>query len=126
MRRTIGWIVTIVVAAVAVAFAINNSRSVSVDLWPLPYAIDLPVFIVAFACIFLGLVAGGFAAWLSGAKWRRLARREARDIDRLQRSLAKHEEQHASARQQDVAALAAPSGDRERSADSGREPGSAA
>lgn len=91
MRR-FGWIITIPLAALAVVFAVNNNGPSEIDLWPLPFQIELPLFALGFAGVLIGYFVGAVSAWVSGRRWRRLARTEARDIAVLKRSLAAREE----------------------------------
>jgi len=79
-RRIVTWIIIIPVAAVMVAFAVANRQTVTVSFDPLSaiapaYAATLPLFILLFAALILGVMVGGFAAWLGQGKWRRRARR---------------------------------------------------
>jgi len=75
-RRIVTWIIIIPVAAVMVAFAVANRQTVTVSFDPLSaiapaYAATLPLFILLFAALILGVMVGGFAAWLGQGKWRR-------------------------------------------------------
>ena len=90
MRR-FSWLVTIPIAAIAIAFAVTNNHAVSIDLWLSPMPIELPLFAVAFVGILIGFLAGAFAAWVSGGKARRRARERAREIATLKRSLLENE-----------------------------------
>ncbi len=90
MRR-FSWLITIPIAAIAIAFAVTNNHAVSIDLWLSPMPIELPLFAVAFVGILIGFLAGAFAAWVSGGKARRLARERAREIANLNRSLLEKE-----------------------------------
>mgnify|MGYP000152857221 CR=1 FL=1 len=79
-RRIVTWIIIIPVAAVMVAFAVANRQTVTVSFDPLSatapaYVATLPLFILLFAALILGVMVGGFAAWLGQGKWRRRARR---------------------------------------------------
>lgn len=96
MKR-LGWTITLPIAVVAVIFAVNNIAPVAVKLWPLPYAIALPLFAVVFIGVLLGFLGGVVVAWLSQGKWRRLARREARDITALKQDVAIARERAANA-----------------------------
>ena len=79
-RKIITTIIVIPLAAVIVAFAVANRQAVTVSFDPFSatapaYAATLPLFAVIFAVLILGVVLGGFAAWLGQGKWRRNARR---------------------------------------------------
>jgi putative membrane protein len=49
-----------------VVFAVANRQSVAVSLDPLPFAIDLPLYLLVFAIFLLGLVLGALGQWLGG------------------------------------------------------------
>ena len=91
MVRRFSWIITVPIAAIAIAFAVTNNHTVSVDLWLSPMPIELPLFAVVFVGILIGFLAGAFAAWVSGGKARRLARERAHEITNLKRSLLEAE-----------------------------------
>lgn len=76
-------------AAAFIAFAVANREAVVVSFDPLPFAYSLPLFVVVYAAGFLALLAGGFAAWVHGSGWRRLARQRKREIQRLEDELAR-------------------------------------
>lgn len=99
MRR-FGWVLTVPIAVVAIVFAVSNNGPAPVSLWPLDVRLDLPVYAVAFLGILIGFLAGATTAWISGRKWRRLARREARDISGLTRDLREKDRQLAATAEQ--------------------------
>ena len=78
MRRPLGklvsWLLLAPLALVMIAFAVANRSPVEVRLDPLPFTIEAPLFALAYGCVFIGLLAGGFAAWLTAARRRRRMR----------------------------------------------------
>lgn len=87
--RFINSFLAAVVALVVVLFAVSNLTPVVVELWPLPYRLEMGLYAVILLAVFVGFVAGLIAAWLAGGKRRRelkALRKEARD---LQASLAR-------------------------------------
>lgn len=79
-RKIITWILVVPVAIFIIAFAVANRQSVTVSFDPLSssnpaYSSTLPLFILIFVLVILGVVVGGTAAWLRQSKWRRAARR---------------------------------------------------
>jgi len=86
--RIIYWVLIAAVAAVCAAFAISNRPVVSLALWPLPFAIDLPLYLLVFAALLIGFVVGAVAAWLGGRHRRRELRRSRRRIGALEGELA--------------------------------------
>ena len=93
MVRKIVTIVTIVpLAVVIVAFALANRQAVTVSFDPFSsaspaYAASLPLFVLIFLLVIVGVVIGGIAAWLRQAAWRRTARRLDADVRVLHQEL---------------------------------------
>jgi len=91
--KHVSWIVTVPLMVVLVVFAVVNRQSVTLDLWPLDMSLRLPLFILILGSLFVGLLVGGTAAWLSAGATRRRARlaehraaEREREIARLQRN----------------------------------------
>ncbi len=78
-------LVFIPVAAVFVVFAVANRHALTLNLWPLPLEIDLPVYIALLGALAVGMVIGGSAQWISDGKWRRRARAGRRRASALER-----------------------------------------
>jgi uncharacterized integral membrane protein len=77
--RYIAWIVTIPFALLLLSFAISNRELVTLGLWPLPFRIDAPLYLVALLPLLLGVVIGGLVLWFgrlaTGLRMRRLETR---------------------------------------------------
>jgi lipopolysaccharide assembly protein A len=82
------WVVVPVVGAVCVAFAISNRAGVTLALWPLPFAVALPLYLLVFAALVVGFAVGAVAAWLGGRHKRRRLRRCRRRVAALESELA--------------------------------------
>ena len=77
------------VAAVGLAiFAVSNRESVEVGLWPTPFLVELPLYLVVLATLLIGFLIGEMAAWIAARHWRREVRRRGRRIAALERELA--------------------------------------
>jgi uncharacterized integral membrane protein len=79
-RKIVTAIIVIPLAAIIIAFAVANRQAVTVSFDPFSatspaYAATLPLFVVIFAVLILGVLIGGIAAWIRQGKWRRSARR---------------------------------------------------
>ena len=79
-RKIVTAIIVVPLVAVIVAFAVANRQAVTVSFDPFSsaspaYAATLPLFAIIFAVLILGVLVGGFAAWIRQGKWRRSARR---------------------------------------------------
>ncbi len=89
---------------VALIFSIANRHTVELDLWPLALSFNLPVFVLMLGILFVGFLAGGTVAWLSGAKSRQRGRESRfrsnhleREVIRLTRDVERAKESGASA-----------------------------
>lgn len=91
-RKIVTAVVVIPLAAIIIAFAVANRQVVTVSFDPFSsvnpaYSATLPLFILIFVLVILGVIVGGVAAWLRQAKWRRTARRLDHDVRRLHQEL---------------------------------------
>lgn len=82
--RIVTWSIGIVVGLVFILFAVSNRQIVELGLWPLEGRIAVPLFLPILACAFSTFVLGGVIAWVSGSRWRRLARRRGRHVEELE------------------------------------------
>ena len=88
MRKFVAFVILAPLAIVIVMFAVANREVISVSFDPFDtaqpaFALKMPLFMLIFALVILGVVIGGIAAWLRQSKWRARARRaeaEARDL----------------------------------------------
>lgn len=87
LGRLLFWILAVIAGIVFIVFAVHNFHGVAVNLWPAPWQITLPVFLVVFCAIFVGLLAGAGIAWAALAPTRRKARDRRRDVNRLSTEL---------------------------------------
>ena len=87
MRRFISWLFMIPAAAVVAAFSVSNRGPVTVDLDPLPFRYDLPLYAVVLGAVAVGFFWGGLSAWVSAGKTRRLARKRRFQLESAEREL---------------------------------------
>ncbi|MBM3565391.1 MAG: LapA family protein [Alphaproteobacteria bacterium] len=78
MGRLIGWLVGIPFAAAAIVFAVSNRAPAVADLWPLPWAVEAPLYLFVLVAFAGGFLAGGLIAWLGSFSARRRDRAQAR------------------------------------------------
>jgi uncharacterized integral membrane protein len=71
--RLLVWIVLAPLGLLAVAFAVANRAPVVVSLDPLPIRLALPLYLVVFAALFVGLILGWIVTRVS--LWRRAPKR---------------------------------------------------
>ncbi|UJQ93312.1 LapA family protein [Mariluticola halotolerans] len=94
IKRIVGWFVLVPLCAILIVFALANRHAVPVRFDPVspgsPLIADVntPLFIVIYGMLILGVLLGGFAAWLAQGRVRRERRRFKRENDRLTRELA--------------------------------------
>jgi uncharacterized integral membrane protein len=80
MRTIITAVVLVPLAIVIIGFAVANRQAVTVSFDPFDashpaYSTTLPLFVVIFLLVILGVLVGGIAAWLRQGRWRSAARR---------------------------------------------------
>lgn len=82
MLRILTWIVGLPLAVVAIGFAVANRQTIVLDLWPLPFALTLSVYLTVLgslaAGLVLGLLIGGMVAGGRAARRAREAETRAR------------------------------------------------
>ena len=71
-----------------ILFAVSNRETVSLALWPLPFLVDLPLYLLFFLSLLVGGLIGVSAAWIAGSRSRRELRGRRRRIEALERELA--------------------------------------
>lgn len=91
-RRIVTMLIAVPLAVVIVAFAVANRQSVTVSFDPFSsttpaYAMTLPLFVLVFMLLILGVLIGGVAAWIGQTKWRRTARRLDGEVRALHQEL---------------------------------------
>jgi hypothetical protein len=86
--RIVSWLWVPIAALVCGAFAISNRAAVPLALWPLPFVVDLPLYLLVFAVLLIGFTAGAVAAWIGGRHRRRNLRHCRRRIGALETELA--------------------------------------
>jgi uncharacterized integral membrane protein len=87
MRTAAFWLVTVIAAAVLVPFAIANRATVSLGLWPFPFMLETPVYLLVLLTLFAGFVLGAACVWIAEHGLRRELRRRRRRVEALEREL---------------------------------------
>ena len=85
MKRFIAWLFGLPLAIIMIAFAVANRQIVTVSLDPFSQtdpllAMNIPMWVLFYAGILVGLIAGWLCAWVSQAKWRRASRKAQSDL----------------------------------------------
>lgn len=86
MKRLMTWLFGLPTLLILLLFALANRQMVQVSLDPLmpedPWlALQVPLWLVFYAGILLGMLVGGLAAWARQSKWRRRARHFQRELE---------------------------------------------
>lgn len=87
MKRFLTWLIMIPFALVVIVFSAVNRELVSLDLWPLPHEVTVPVFTLVLAVFIFGFLWGGIVAWVSASSSRHQARNAKWRADKAEREL---------------------------------------
>jgi uncharacterized integral membrane protein len=94
VKRIVGWFILVPLCAVLIIFALANRQLVVVNFNPLVPAPALtspgygvPLFLVIFAVLLVGVLLGGVATWFAQGQRRRDERHFRRENERLHREL---------------------------------------
>lgn len=87
-RKIVTTVIIVPLVVIIVAFAVANRQAVTVSFDPFSathpaYAVTVPLFVLLFAVLILGVIVGGIAAWLNQSAWRRTARKLDADMRAL-------------------------------------------
>jgi len=88
MRKFVAIAILVPLAVIIVMFAVANREIITISFDPFDsahpaYALKMPLFMLIFVLVGVGVAVGGIASWLRQHKWRmraRLAETEARDL----------------------------------------------
>lgn len=94
-------------AIFVILFAVSNRETVSVELWPLPFLVEAPLYLLFFLGLLIGALIGAAAAWIAGRGERRELRRRRRRIEALERELSATQAQFRHSRETPQPALPA-------------------
>jgi uncharacterized integral membrane protein len=91
-RRIVSTLIVVPLTVIIIAFAVANRQSVTVSFDPFSstspaYAATLPLFVLIFALMILGVLIGGAAVWIGQTKWRRTARKLDGEVRALHQEL---------------------------------------
>ena len=94
--KLLSWLITLPLALVTVFLAIANRHRVSLNLDPFnqenpALALDMPLIFVILASIFLGLIVGASAVWVSQGRHRKVARQGKSELAALRETPARVE-----------------------------------
>jgi hypothetical protein len=72
-----------------VLIAVSNAERVDLTLWPLPYSVATPLYLLVLTVLLLGVVAGLTLGWWGGRHHRRRARERGSEAARLDREVVR-------------------------------------
>lgn len=100
VKRITGWLVLVPLCALLIVFALANRQLVVVNFNPFvptealtAPGFGVPLFLVVYAILLIGVLLGGIATWLASGRvrrerrqWRREAEHLTRELDALRKS----------------------------------------
>lgn len=94
--KLLSWLITLPLALVTVFLAVANRHPVSLNLDPFnqenpALALDMPLIFVILASIFLGLIVGASAVWVSQGRHRKTARQGKSELAALRETSGRTE-----------------------------------
>jgi len=100
--KLVYWFIAAPLLVAVPLFAISNLGIVELSIWPLPFVVHVPIFVVALAGLAVGFFAGGIVAWFGAGRARARARSaeravRSRDIEIEDLRRKAHEAERASA-----------------------------
>ena len=80
MKRALSVLIGLPLCIIVVALAVANRRAVPVSLDPFSpdtsaLTVQVPLFLILFGAVIVGVILGGTASWLGQGRFRRAARR---------------------------------------------------
>lgn len=75
-------------AAFVLSLAVSNAETVNVSLYPLPYEVMLPKYLLMLGMAFFGFILGWLATLNNALRWRFVAREQSRKTDALHNELS--------------------------------------
>ncbi len=86
--RFLSWIIAVPVTIVIIAFAIANRGSVIIFFDPLPYQLDIAIWIVVIGAVIFGFIVGALIRWMFDYKWRARAKQGRKRTRALEQEIA--------------------------------------
>lgn len=94
IQRIVGWLVLVPLCGLLVAFALANRQLVAVNLNPFVAPLDtasagygIPLFIVLYVVLLIGVLLGGIASWFAQGHHRRREKHWRREAQQLGQEL---------------------------------------
>lgn len=78
----------LIAVVVGVSIGISNRQPVPLQLEPIPFSIELPLFLVIFICFIAGIIFGGIVVWWRDGQVRKRARAAESRAGKLEKELS--------------------------------------
>ncbi|MBO6826677.1 MAG: LapA family protein [Sneathiella sp.] len=89
--KYISWGFIALLCLIVVTLSIGNREAVTFSLFPLPFVMDIPLFILILAGAFLGVLLGSLRTWMADGKARRENRHHKQEVLRLKGEVSRLE-----------------------------------
>ena len=104
-RKIVNVVILVPVAIILIVLSVANREWVSFALNPFNpndqvLSVSAPFFVFLFLALIVGMLVGSFATWLRQGKYRKRARKEARDSIRWQAEADKHRRAEEASRRE--------------------------
>ncbi|MGD9737787.1 MAG: LapA family protein [Bauldia sp.] len=91
MKRALKLLLLLPIVIVVVALSVANRHTVLFSVDPFAetdpaLSVNVPLFWLLFGALAIGVLLGGVAAWLRQGKWRRAARHDHAELERMKRT----------------------------------------
>ncbi len=87
--KLVSWAFLALLAIIVITLSVGNKDAVTFSLFPLPFVMDIPLYLLILGGALIGLVLGAFRTWLSDGKLRREVRELKRENTKLQGDLGR-------------------------------------
>ncbi|MGJ8528571.1 lipopolysaccharide assembly protein LapA domain-containing protein [Maritalea sp.] len=93
IKRVVMWFVLVPFGVLMAVFALANRHTVQIGIDPIspltPFwgPVELPLFVVIYICLILGVLLGGIGGWFSQGKHRKGERKLQRDLNKIQKEV---------------------------------------
>jgi uncharacterized integral membrane protein len=100
IRRLVQILIYLPLAIILIVLSVANRHSVTISLDPFngtepALSVTLPLFLIIFGALFIGVIVGGVAAWFTQGKWRKRARRSRSEATQFRNRLDETERKQA-------------------------------
>ncbi|MBE7636111.1 DUF1049 domain-containing protein [Sneathiella sp. P13V-1] len=94
--KYISWAFLAILGLIIITLSIGNRDTVTFSLFPLPFVMDIPLFILILSGGFLGVILGAFRTWMADGKARRENRANKQEVLRLKGVVSRLEREMAA------------------------------